>query len=247
MANWLESKIVKIHHWTDDLLTLQFEAEIAPFKAGQFVRIGLDIEGERVGRPYSLVNSPGERPCEILFNIVEEGPLSPRLARMQVGDTLFAVDKTSGFLVLDEVPDTDYLWMFATGTAIGPFLSILKTEQPWNRFKKIVLGYSVRTQAEMAYREQITALAEQHAGTLEFVPFVTRETLDGAFRQRIPETIASGDLEHRTGIELSAETSHVMLCGNAGMISDVSDVLAGRDMKRHRRREPGHITTEKYH
>lgn len=247
MANWLEGKIVNVHKWTDDLLSLQFEADVAPFKAGQFVRIGLDTDGERVGRPYSLVNSPGERPCEILFNIVKEGPLSPRLAQMHTGDSLFVVEKASGFLILDEIPETDYLWMFATGTAIGPFLSILKTGDPWQRFSKIVLGYSVSTVEEMAYRELISELTMEHPDKLEFVPFVTRETMDGAFQKRIPESIKSGELETRVGIELAADTSHVMLCGNAGMITDVSEVLSNRSMKRHRRREPGHITTEKYH
>jgi ferredoxin--NADP+ reductase len=247
MANWLEGKIVSVHHWTDDLLSLQFEADIASFRAGQFVRLGLDIDGERVGRPYSLVNSPDKRPCEILFNIVEEGPLSPRLARMHVGDTLFVVEKASGFLILDEIPESDCLWMFATGTAIGPFLSILKTDEPWQRFRRVVLGYSVRTVEEMAYRHEIAKLTAQYPDKLAFVPFVTREAMEGAFQERIPATITSGELEARTGSELSAGTSHVMLCGNAGMIADVSEVLSNRGMKRHRRRDPGHITTEKYH
>lgn len=247
MANWLEGNITGIRNWTGDLLSLRFEADIAPFRAGQFVRVGLDIGGERVGRPYSLVNAPGETPCEILFNIVREGPLSPRLAGLRPGDRLWVVEKASGFLVLDEVPAARHLWMFATGTAIGPFLSILKTAEPWQRFEKIVLGYSSRTGEEMAYSDLISKLEAQHPEQLAYVPFVTREALDGAFRQRIPDTIASGELEARVGLKLAAEQSHVMLCGNSGMITDVSRILGDRGMKRHRRREPGHITTEKYH
>ena len=38
-----------------------------------------------------------------------------------------------------------------------------------------------------------------------------------------------------------------MMCGNSAMISSVSELLEERGLRKHRRREPGHITTEKYH
>jgi ferredoxin--NADP+ reductase len=38
-----------------------------------------------------------------------------------------------------------------------------------------------------------------------------------------------------------------MMCGSANMITDVSAELVARGMKKHRRRDPGHFTTEKYH
>ena len=38
-----------------------------------------------------------------------------------------------------------------------------------------------------------------------------------------------------------------MMCGNSAMIAEVSTLLEARNMRRHRRRDPGHITTEKYH
>lgn len=247
MAEWRKGKVTELHYWTEDLVSLRFDADIAGFKAGQFVRIGLDIEGERIGRPYSLVNAPEERPLEIFFNIVPGGPLSPRLAGLGRGDPLWVNETASGFLVLDEIPDSRHLWMLATGTAIGPFLSILKTEAPWQRFEKIVLAYSVRRVAEMAYRDTISELVSEHADQLEFVPFVTREPLEGAIQKRIQAAIESRELEDRAGLPLTPEHSHVMLCGNSGMITAVSELLAERGMKRHRRREPGHVTTEKYH
>jgi len=40
-------------------------------------------------------------------------------------------------------------------------------------------------------------------------------------------------LEAQAGIALTAETSHVMLCGNSAMITDVTEELAKRDMRRH--------------
>lgn len=247
MTDWLEGKIIERKQWTDGLFSLRFEADIGTFKAGQFVRIGLDIDGERIGRPYSLVNAPHEPLLEIYFNVVKGGPLSPRLADLNPGDTLWVSKGANGFLVLDEVPEARHLWLLATGTGIGPFLSIIKTEAPWNRFDKVILGHSVGYASELAYSDTINAACTAHKGKLEYVPLVTRETAPGALAQRIPSTIESGDLEQRTGIKLAPESSHVMLCGNSAMITDVTEMLSKRAMQRHRRREPGHITTEKYH
>lgn len=247
MTDWLQGTIIERIQWTDDLFSLKFEAPLGEFKAGQFVLIALDMMGERIKRPYSLVNAPHENQLEIYFNVVSDGPLSPRLAKLAPGDTLWVGHKASGLLILDELPDTQNLWLLATGTGIGPFLSLLKTAQPWSRFKQLILGHSVRRASELAYRQLITSLLATHADQLHYVPFVTRETAAGALANRIPVSIQSGELEATTGVNLNAENSHVMLCGNANMINDVCDELARRGLRRHRKREPGHITTEKYH
>lgn len=211
------------------------------------MRVALDIDGERVARPYSLINTPDDEFLEIYFNVVPEGPLSPRLAQLRPGDELFVADKPGGLLTIDDIPSSDHLWMLATGTGIGPFLSILKTEQPWRQFEKLVLGYSVRTREELGYLDTIRAIQVRQGDRFVFAPFVSRETLDGAFESRITTAIDNGELEHHAGVSISATQSHVMLCGNAGMISDVRERLEARGLCRHTRREAGHISTEKYH
>jgi len=247
MANWLKGVVVENRQWSTGLFSLRIDVPLGEFRAGQFVRVALDIEGEQVARPYSLVNAPHEDFFEIYFNIVPEGPLSPKLATLKAGDEVQVAEKVSGFLTINEVPEVDYLWMMATGTGVGPFLSSLKTEEPWQRFKKIVLGYSVRLAEELSYTETISRLLEEHPNQMEFVPFVTREVKEGAFNSRITASIESGELEKRVGIPLAPETSHIMMCGNSEMIQEVSGLLEARGMRRHRRREPGHVTTEKYH
>jgi ferredoxin--NADP+ reductase len=247
MENWLQGRVTTNRQWNERLFSLRISVDIPSFRAGQFVRIGLEIDGEVVARPYSLVNAPGETELEVYFNIVPEGPLSPLLAKLKPGDKVLVGEKASGFLVVDEIPECKYLWMFATGTGVGPFLSMLKTEQPWQRFEKIVLGYSVRTLSELTYRDLLQSLQEAHGEQLCYVPLVTREAVPGALSMRLLAAIESGVLESRAGILLTPEDSHVMMCGNSGMIADASALLETRGMRRHRRREPGHITTEKYH
>jgi ferredoxin--NADP+ reductase len=247
MAKWLNGTVLENRRWTDDLTSLKIDADLGAFNAGQFVRVGLEIDGEIVARPYSLANSPAEPELEILFNIVTDGPLSPRLFELQQGDEVLVATNPAGFLTVNEVPDVANLWMMATGTAIGPYLSILKGDEVWHRFERVILTYSARTTEELAYAEQIAKLVKSHSKQLCFIPIITREDIADTLRVRIPEAITNGELEIRAGVSMSADNSHVMMCGNSDMIRDVSAVLEGRNMRKHRRREPGHFTSEKYH
>lgn len=246
MADWLTGKVIEKMQWNERLFSLRIQCDFDDFEPGQFVRVALDIEGERVARPYSLVNKPGDEHLEIYFNIVEQGPLTPRLAGLESGDEIFVSDRANGFLTVTEVPECRHLWMLATGTGVGPFLSILNNTDVWQRFEKVVLGYSVRDLTELAYQQQIAMIEAQREQQFSFVPFVTRERVEGAINKRIPESIEDDSLENRTGIIID-EDSHIMMCGNSAMISSVTELLEKRGLRKHRRREPGHITTEKYH
>ncbi len=247
MADWLTGKVIEKIQWNKRLFSLRIKADLQDFMPGQFVRVALDLNGERVARPYSLVNKPDDDFLEIYFNIVAEGPLSPKLAELQVNDEIFVTDKANGFLTVDEAPECKHLWLLATGTGVGPFLSILKSKKVWQRFEKIVLGFSVRDVSELSYQKQIAMIESQHGEQFSFVPFITREKIEGAMNQRIPQSLVDGSFEIKVGITINENDSHIMMCGNSAMISSVSECLEKRGLRKHRRREPGHITTEKYH
>lgn len=246
MADWIQARVVAKTLWTPRLISLQFDAELPPFRAGQFTRVGLDIDGERIGRPYSFVNAPNERPYELYFNIVDDGNLTAHLAALEPGDNLWVWPEAFGFLVLDEIPDAERLWLLSSGTGIGPFLSILKTDEIWQRFGHVILCHGVRFGADLSYRKMLDDLCQTHEGRLTYIPLVTREEIPLTLHSRIPAAIDNGQLEQRAGLTLDAEHSHVMLCGNSGMIDSTIAVLGKRGMRRHRRREPGHISSEQY-
>lgn len=239
--SWLEGRIVENRAWTDTLFTLRVEGAPLSFEAGQFVRIALDVEGERVARPFSMVNAPHEPVLEFYGVIVPQGPLSPRLARLVPGETLYVAPRPAGFLVLSELPDAETLWLISTGTGIAPFISILRTETPWRRFRNVVLVHAVRQANELAYREELKAFPR-----LRYVSFVSREEAPGSLTGRIPAAVRDGRLETAAGFSLSGENSQVMLCGNPDMLKDTAAALIERGMRKHRRRAPGHITVESF-
>jgi ferredoxin--NADP+ reductase len=246
MGKWVEGRIVRLRQWTKELYSVQVEADIAPFTAGQFNRLALEIDGEMVARPYSFVNGPDNPIHEFCFITVKDGPLTAELIKLQAGDTLYLAPRGAGFFILSEVPDAETLWMLSTGTAIGPFLSILSMAEVWQRFRNIVLVHAVRTTAELIYQDEIGTFLEQHPEQLRFIPFVSREETDFAIKGRVPAAIEDGQLEQRAGLEITPENSQVMICGNPAMVRDTQSVLEARGLKKNRRRDPGHITTEQY-
>lgn len=246
MAAWIDARVTGQHRWTDRLYSLEVEAEGVRFEAGQFAKLALDIDGAEVARPYSFVNPPGGTRHEFYYITVPGGPLTTRLPALQAGDAIRLASAASGFLVLSEVPAADNLWLLSTGTGIGPFLSILGTDTPWQRYRGIVLVHAVRESTELSYRSRIEQLMAAHPQQFRYVPMVSREAAPGALAGRIPAAIADARLEQAAGLPLAAQTSQVMLCGNPDMVRDTMDVLKARGMKKHRRRDPGHITTESY-
>jgi len=237
--NWLEGTVVENKHWTETLFSLRVAGVKLSFEAGQFVRIALDIDGQRVARAFSFVNAPQDPTLEFYGVIVPQGPLSPRLARLESGDALYVAPNPAGFLVLSEVPDAETLWLVSTGTGLAPFLSILRTETPWRRFKNVVVVHAVRYARELVYREVIEKMAAR------YVTMVSRETHSGSLAGRIPAAIKDGRLEAAAGLAISAR-SHFMLCGNPDMLKDTTAVLIERGLRKHRRRAPGHISVESF-
>jgi len=247
MADWVTGKVTKIENWTDALFSLTVHAPVHPFTAGQFTKLGLEIDGERVQRAYSYVNAPSNPDLEFYLVTVPEGKLSPRLASLKPGDEVQLVSEAAGFFVLDEVPDCETLWMLATGTALGPYLSILQEGKDLARFKNLVLVHAVRYAADLSYLPLMLELQQRYEGKLRIQTVVSREAVPGSLTGRVPALIESGALEAATGLTMTAENSHVMLCGNPQMVRDTQQLLKeSRQMTKHLRRRPGHMTAEHY-
>ncbi|MFY8274694.1 ferredoxin--NADP reductase [Pseudoalteromonas sp. SSDWG2] len=245
MANWLEAKVQDIHWWNDKLFSLVIKADIAPFKAGQYTKLAMEIDGKRVARAYSFVNSPQSSKLEFYLIKVDGGTLCGALAKLQKGDTVSIAEQATGFFTLDEVPSAQQMWMLSTGTAIGPFLSMLQEQEVWQKYQDIVLVHCVRTQSDLSYQPLIHLLMQQHP-QLKYVPIVTREDNVTPLQQRIPELIHSGTLFSHVQLEATVDNAQFMICGNPDMVKETSQCLSDLGYSRNRRRSPGQITVEQY-
>ncbi|WP_323889395.1 ferredoxin--NADP reductase [Aeromonas caviae] len=246
MAAWVEGRVIERIEWTPTLLSLRVEAELAPYKAGQFTKLALEQGERRVQRAYSFVNPPGTPYHEFYLVEIPGGELSPSLGSLQVGDSLLVQSQATGFLTLDEIPPGRDLWLLSTGTAIGPFLAMLAEGQVFDRFEHLVLVHGVRKGEELSYQPLIASFAEQHGERFRYVPFVSRETWPGAMAGRIPAAIVDGSLQARVGLSFSPELSQVMICGNPAMVKETQQTLLGLGLAKNLRRAPGNISMENY-
>jgi ferredoxin--NADP+ reductase len=246
MAKWLDAEVIHRIDWNDHLFSLRFSCEEFPsFKAGQFTKVGIEQDGKVLSRPYSLVNG-SDADLEIVAVPVEDGMISPKLHQLKVGDTLKMMSPATGFLVLDEVPKSRDLWLVATGTGVGPFLSILSTMQAWESYQNIVLLYAARFEQDLAYLSLIKGWMTKYPGRFHFVPIISREDKLGILQGRIPDLLKEKTIQQQVGLYLTAQDSQVMMCGNPDMIQDVTELLKNMGLVKHLRRSPGQISTERY-
>lgn len=248
-----QQTLLDVQSLTPNLFTLRTTRDPGfRFRSGQFARLGVTKpDGSTVWRAYSMVSSPFDEFLEFFSIVVPGGEFTSELSRLGVGDTLLVERQAFGYLTLDRFVDGRDLWLLATGTGVAPFLSILQDFEVWERFERILLVYSVREGAELAYQELIAGLSQrdylaEYAHKLQFIPTVTRESRAGALSGRITTLLDNGELERVAGVPMTAEHSRVMLCGNPQMIDDTRKLLKQRDMNLSLSRRPGQVAVETY-
>ncbi len=252
-----QETVTSLRRWTDSLLT--FTTTKPPgysFTAGQYARLGLADERGMIWRAYSMTSAPHEEELEFYGIIVPGGLFTTRLDLIQPGDQIDIESQTYGFMTVDRFTGGEDLWMLATGTGVGPYLSILRDPEVWGRFRRLILVHCVRHAEEFAYKEELAELqrrppselpADQRA-ELRILRSTTREqTEPGEYLHgRITTLLESGELERAAGRPLNETDSRIMMCGNPQMIEDMRHILHRRGMRPVRRALPGQFVTENY-
>lgn len=245
MSNWVEASVKDVVWWTDTLFSLIVNADVEPFKAGQFTKLSMMMDEKRIARAYSYVNAPSSPDLEFYLINVADGLLSQQLAKLKPGDKVMIESRASGFFTLDEIPASEQLFMLSTGTAIGPFLSMLEQGDVWQQFKHITLVHGVRLNADLSYQQRIIQLQQQHA-QLSYIPVVSREQANMGLNGRITDRITDSKLFSHCQNAVTPKNAQFMICGNPDMVKDTSALLTELGYTRNRRREPGQITVEQY-
>ena len=234
MAAFDTEKVLSVHHWNETLFT--FTTTRGPslrFESGHFVMVGLEVEGKPLMRAYSIASPHYAEQLEFYSIKVESGPLTSRLQHLKVGDPVLIGRKPTGTLVLSDLLPGRNLYLFATGTGLAPFMSIIRDPDTYECFEKVVLVHGVRFVSELAYDKFITEelpkdefLGEEVSKKLIYYPAVTRE----AFRNtgRLTTLIENGKLCADVGLpQLDPAVDRAMICGGPAMLKDLRVVLDG--------------------
>ncbi len=242
---WTNAIVKKKTVWANGLFTLTITApDVQAFEPGQFLQLALTVDGKRVNRPYSVASPHGES-LDFFIVLVENGQLTPHLWNLKEGDTVEVSQKAAGSFTLKHCPDGKVLWLLATGTGIAPYIAMLRTPDPWQRYERIVYVHGVRQGMDLAYQPELARYRDQHGEKFSSISVVSREDIPGTLRGRITKCIADGSLESAAGATLSVD-SCVMMCGNPDMLDETEKLLEERGLKRNRAKSPGQIVVERY-
>lgn len=252
-ARFTVETLLNQRYWTPNLLSFRTSRDQKfYFTPGHYARLGLkNANDDVVWRPFSVVSSKSDEYLEFIATLVPNGEFSTLLANRLKGDTIL-VDKNSyGFMTIDGFAPGSDLWLLASGTGLGPFISILRDCATWNAYENVVLVHSVRNADELAYREEINSIIQQQTqdrmpARLRYIPVVTRELLPDILSVRIPQLIEDGRLEHAAGLKLDSKFSRIMVCGNPQMLSELRVIFTARDFHTNRRAAPGQLALENY-
>ena len=252
MSNFLEERVVEIHHWTDRLFSFKTTRDPSfRFKNGQFTMLGMEVDGRPLLRAYSVVSPNYDESLEFFSIKVPNGPLTSRLQHVQVGDPIIISRKATGTLVLDNLLPGRNLYLLGTGTGLAPFLSLTRDFETYERFERVILVHGCRFVADLAYSEYIETvlpndeyIGEEIRAKLAYYPTVTREPF--RHQGRITHLLATDKLPADLGLPpISPENDRVMLCGSPDMVQDIRTLLDSRGFEEGNHGEPGHFVVEK--
>ena len=237
-SKYSTEKVLSVNHWNDTLLSFKTTRQDGlRFENGQFVMIGLEVDGRPLARAYSVASPNYDEHLEFLSIKVQDGPLTSRLQHIKVGDELLVSRKPTGTLVIHDLKPAKNLYLFSTGTGLAPYMSLIQDIEVYDRFEKVILVHGVRKVDDLAYKDFIENelpknefFGDEVKNKLIYYPTVTRE----AFKNegRLTDLIKSGKLFKDIGLEkMNPVDDRAMICGSPEMLKDTQDLLDSMNFK----------------
>ncbi|HAW45902.1 ferredoxin--NADP(+) reductase [Roseovarius sp. A46] len=254
--------VTSVRHYTDRLFAFRVTRPASlRFRSGEFVMIGLMQKDEKTGREkpllraYSIASPSWDDELEFYSIKVQDGPLTSRLQHIEPGDEIILRPKPVGTLVHDALLPGKRLWLFATGTGIAPFASLLRDPQTYTDYEEVILTHTCREVGELTYgRELIESIrgdemleeliGEGFADKLRYYPTTTRE--ESPKMGRITDLMRAGEVFDDLGVKpLEPGTDRAMVCGNLAFNLEIKQMLEDYGLREGANSEPKEYVVEK--
>ena len=202
------------------------------FVPGQFATLGLEQDGRRIERPYSIVSAPSEGEVEFFFELVPNGALTPLLHKLGVGDELLMRKVPKGKFSLDTTNGKKNHLLISTVTGVAPFVSYVRAfAEDWKhgRFDgshQLYLLNGASRPWEFGYKDELLQF-EKQLPWFRYVPTVSRPWDHSDW----PGEIGRADdilRKYADHWELDPSNTHVYLCGHPDMIENSKAILKRR-------------------
>jgi ferredoxin--NADP+ reductase len=244
--------VISVKHWTENLFSFRTTRDPGfRFVTGQFVMLGLTVNGKPLLRAYSIASPSHANELEFYSIKVPDGPLTSRLGQIRKGDEVLVGRKPTGTLVLDGLSRGRNLFLVSTGTGLAPFIGLAQDPETYDRFDKVIISHTVREVADLNYRELLCEelpndeyLGELVREKLTYYPSVTREPFKN--QGRITDLMQSGKLFQDLKLPVfDPAYDRVMLCGGPSVLGDLKAILQVRGFKEGSVSNPGEFVLER--
>jgi len=226
------ARLVRREDMTESLayFWVRFDGEPTPFEPGQYMTIGVMVEGRIVQRPYSVASPPivaGDEGYEFYVRLVQGGTFTPLLWQVPIGQAMRMIGPKGKFLL---EPNDDRTHIFiSSGTGNAPFVSMMRQMLADGSTRPVLFLNGVSYAHELGYRDIVEGWERTGEYPVRFVPTVSRpnDPANASWPGRTGrvETILAPVLDE---MGLDASNSIAYICGNPDMILSAEETLLGR-------------------
>ncbi|HZC33272.1 MAG TPA: FAD-binding oxidoreductase [Candidatus Bathyarchaeia archaeon] len=226
------ARLVRREDATDSLgsFWVRFDGEPTPFEPGQYMTIGVMVDGKLVQRPYSVASPPslaGDEGYEFYVRRVQGGTFTPILWQLPVGHGMRMIGPKGRFMLQ---PDDDRTHIFiSSGTGNAPFISMMRQLLADGRPRPAIMLNGVSHAHELGYRDLLESWQASGEYPVTFIPTVSRPSdpmnADWTGRTGRVEAILAAVLDE---LGLSPANSIAYICGNPDMIVSAEQTLLDR-------------------
>ncbi len=243
-------KVKKIVEETDQSKSFYFDIsdtlkEAYSYKAGQYLTLKFDINGNEERRSYSLCTSPLESELGVNIKRVKKGLISNHVNdSINEGDEIEVMTPDGNFVIETAEHKQRDFYFFTSGSGITPVISMIKTILEEEPKSTCYLLYGNTNEHSVIFGAELDAMAKKYSGQ-----FIYQQTLSKPHREkagglkglfskgkmnwtgwigRIDQSKVDQFLEEHPKKSIEA---HYAVCGPGAMIDTIIDHLEGKDVK----------------
>ncbi|MFP2998004.1 ferredoxin--NADP reductase [Candidatus Hodgkinia cicadicola] len=224
-------RVLEITHYSNRLFSFKtLRPSKFKYNAGEFVMIGLIINGEFVFRAYSICTPSWSNELEFYSIKVLNGPFTTYLQKITTKSSIILKMKSTGTLIIKGLKPGKRLFLLCTGTGVAPFISVIFEPATYENFNEIVIVHTCRYVNELKYLNnklkqlsRTISLKSIIKNKVKFYTSVTRENYP--YIGRITTLIKTGILISDLKTTNLNREDRFMICGSQNMITDIMNLL----------------------
>jgi ring-1,2-phenylacetyl-CoA epoxidase subunit PaaE len=244
-VSYYDLKIKEIIRETEDAITIVFDnaGEKIEYKAGQYVTLIMEIDGQEVRRSYSLSSSPEtDEDLAVTVKKVEGGNVSRYVNhQLKPGDRIRLMQPLGKFTTDFHSENKRTLLLFAGGSGITPLISIIKTLLAVEKGSNAILIYQNRNLQSIIFKNFIDTLSMKYPDRFKIIHVLSKPEKSWKGRSgRITADMVESIIKE-TGF--NSQNAEVFFCGPAGMMETAELVMEELGLDRTRFHKESFVAT----